>query len=135
MFVVHDRIMNTVPQPLRTWFIIHFVVDIIIALPLLFFTDWFLLTLNFGVQEPLSARLVGAALISIGTTSLIVHKKGVESYLTMLILKLIWSGFAILAIVLSIIAGSPQITWVLLLIFVVFFSVWAYFYLKLRSKQ
>ena len=70
--------MKKIPASLRVWFLIHFIVDILFAVPLIIAPYWFLKFLGLDIVDPLTARLVGAALIGIGTTSLITHKKGKE---------------------------------------------------------
>ena len=51
-----------VPRSLRFWFVTHFVVDFIFAIPLLIAPVWFLTTFGFENPDPFTARLVGAAL-------------------------------------------------------------------------
>jgi len=81
-----------IPQALRTWFFIHFLVDIFFAIPLLFFPAWSLRLLGFMIIEPLTTRLVGAALLAIGGISLLSYRQGKERFDVLLTLKIIWSG-------------------------------------------
>lgn len=115
------------PKSLRRWFIIHFIVDMLFAIPLLFFPHYLLSFLGWTAVEPFTARLVGAALFSIGGVSLWMNKEGKESYSVMLRLKLLWSGAAMLAILLSMLDGAPLFGWAALAIFAGFFCVWAWF--------
>lgn len=118
------------PPSLRTWFVIHFALDYIVGIPLLLFPNWALGL--FGFQESvLTARLVGAALLGIGGVSLVAHKKDKKVYSTLLSLKLIWSGAAIVGILLSILEGTPKVAWVFLAVFVFFFLLWGYYERKL----
>jgi ferredoxin len=97
-----------VPRSLRFWFVLHFVVDFIFAVPLLVAPVW-LLTL-FGFQNPdsFTARLVGAALLGIGGESLLSWGGPVEAFRAMLNLKIIWSLAAIVGIILTlVISGGP----------------------------
>src|SRR3989344_5832523 len=126
--------MKQIPNSLRTWFIIHFVVDIVFAIPLLFFTEQFLQYLHFSIDNLIFARLVGAALIGIGGVSFVMHKEGVEVYKVMLILKLLWSGSAIFAIGISLIQGTQKVTWLFLVTFMIFFIVWGYYYRKIKQN-
>lgn len=77
------------PQALKIWFIFHFLVDIIFAIPLIFVTSWFLSLLGFPVENLMLARLVGAALFAIGTISLVVHNGNLEQYRVMLTFKVL----------------------------------------------
>ena len=120
-----------VPQSLRTWFLIHFAVDYIAGIPLFIAPEWFLGLFGFGLVEPLTARIVAAAFFAIGGTSLLMHKKGKEVFQTMLNLKIIWSAFAMVAILITILQGAPASLWLFLGIFLVFFLVWFYYRSKL----
>lgn len=124
---------HTIPKGLRHWFIIHFIVDMLFAVPLILFPTWLLSILGFETTNLLLARLVGATLVGIGGTSFIMHKKDISAYLTMLQLKLLWSGTAIIAIMLSLKDENIITLWFLLAIFIIFFLIWGY-YLKLLTN-
>ncbi len=125
---------NTIPAGLRHWFVAHFIIDTIFAVPLLLFPAWFLEILGFEATNLLLARLVGAALVGIGGVSLVMHKKDISAYLPMLQLKLLWSGAAIVAIILSFNNIETSAKWFLLAIFILFFLIWGY-YFKLLSRK
>ena len=127
--------MQQVPQSLKIWFIIHFFADIIFAVPLILFPIPFLAFLGFTTIDPLASRLVGAALVGIGTTSLIAKDKGVESCNTLLTLKLMWSSTAAFGILLSIMFNqAPMSAWVFFVIFTLFFFLWLYYQRRLKEK-
>ena len=113
-----------VPKSLRTWFLIHFIVDLIFGLPLLFFPEATLSLFGLKTLETVTPRLVGAALIGIGGTSYFTKKK---DYSIMLTLKVIWSLSAILGLLLALFYGAPKLVWLLVLIFAVFSGVWIYY--------
>ena len=125
--------MTKVPPSLRVWFFFHFLVDIIFGMPLLLFPKW---TFSlFGLPPELFAgRLIGAALLGIGGVSLLVRKEGREVYRALLKLKMLWSGSAILGLLLSISQGAPPITLAFLGIFVFFFSLWGYYFQQVTSS-
>ncbi len=104
------------------------------GLPLFFAPLWTLELFGLHTGDPLLARLVGAALIAIGTTSLIAKEASVDSYRSMLTLKLIWSSFAVLGLTLSIVDGAPPASWLFLGVFAVFFLIWLHFYRKISVK-
>lgn len=120
------------PQGLRTWFVIHFGLDIIFAIPLLFFPEQLMASLGWTVVEPVTARIVGAALLGIGGESLLGRNASREVFKHMLNLKLLWASGAILGIGLGIAAGGPPIAWVFFGIFGLFFIIWSYYRLQLR---
>tara|TARA_Y100000310_G_C20661808_1_gene805213 strand:- start:1566 stop:1943 length:378 start_codon:yes stop_codon:yes gene_type:complete len=118
--------MKKVPSSLRTWFIIHFIVDYMVGLPLLFFPEW---TMGlFGLSpEPFIGRLFAAALLGISGVSLISRNKTVESYQSLLTLKIIFAGSALLGILLS---GFHLLAFT---VFLVFLIVWTYYKRRLSK--
>lgn len=121
-----------VPAALRTWFVIHFVADILFAAPLLIAPVAFMQAFGWEAVDPITARLVGAALVGIGVESLLGRNKGVEAFLTMLRLKILWSGTATVGILVSMLQGAPTMGWAFFGIFAVFNGIWTYWFLRLR---
>ena len=126
--------MKSIPKSLRIWFLIHFIVDLLFAIPLIFFPITFLSLLGFTIIDPITARLVGAALIGIGGASFFAYKKTKKTYDILLTLKIIWSISAIFTLAWAIIEGSPKIVWLILITFMLFSGVWIYSKLKLRKN-
>ena len=122
-----------IPKSLRYWFFAHFVIDIIFGIPLILFPTWTLNLFGFEAANLLLARLVGAALVAIGGTSLMIYKKDKSAYIPMLQLKLLWSGTAIVAIILSLNEGDMTAKYVILAIFASFFMVWFYYFKQLSK--
>ncbi len=123
-----------VPSSLRQWFVVHFVADMIFAIPLLIAPVAFLTLLGWETVDPLATRLVGAALLAIGVESLLGRNAGAESFAGMLNLKLIWSGAASIGILVTMVTVSgPAVAWLLLLMFVAFHLLWLYYRLRLRT--
>ena len=114
-------------KSLRTWFLIHFAVDMLFAVPLLFAPEWTLELFGLAGESMLSARLVGAALIGIGGNSLLMNKKSIQHFTSMLDLKIIWSGAAIVAISLELAQGASPMLWAILGIFVAFAILWNFY--------
>ena len=123
----NQSIKDSIPSSLRKWFLIHFIIDILFALPLIFYPTWLLGLFGLPSSEAVMARLVGAALVGIGGASLFSYSKSKESYDILLTLKLLWSSTAILALVLSLLNGAPASIWLFIFIFVVFFFIWLYY--------
>ncbi|MFQ6613503.1 MAG: hypothetical protein ACE5D1_01545 [Fidelibacterota bacterium] len=128
---------TAIPTRLRTWFIIHFWVDIAFALPLMIAPVFFMKWVGFPLVEPLATRLVAAALIGIGGASLLNRNAGVESYRSLLNLKLLWSAAATVGILWTMIERYIVLWfgWVILAVFVGFFFLWLNFRLKLPPAQ
>ena len=124
---------NFVPHSLKIWFIIHGIVDLLFAIPLIAFPRQVLTVLGWSVIDPFATRLVGAALLGIGLVSLIKVNDGMESYKSLLTLKMIWSLAAIAGIFISMLEGAPAFGWAIFFIFVVFSIVWIYYLKKLHK--
>lgn len=120
---------TAVPNSLRTWFVIHFIIDIAIAIPLMFAPVFLLKQFGWETVDPVTARLVAAALFGIGIESYLGRNAGIEAYQGMLNLKIIWSLAAVIGLCLSLFQGSTQalaVIWALVLVFAGFNLVWAY---------
>lgn len=127
---------QTVPRSLRYWFIVHFVADLLFALPLLFAPISFLSLLGWQTIDPLACRLVGAALVGIGVESYLGRNASLESFRTMLRLKILWSLAANFGIALSLYEGVvPQTAWLFQIIFGGFSLLWIYYKLRIESVQ
>src|SRR5437764_498446 len=109
-----------IPASLRTWFVVHFAVDVAAALPLLFAPTQVLGLLGWTCVDPVATRLCGAALLGIGIASLTTHRHGACAYRAMLSLKVVWSLAAIFALLAGIAGGAPPATWAFLSIFIAF---------------
>jgi hypothetical protein len=122
-----------VPASLRSWFVVHFVADILFAIPMIVAPTFTLTLFGWPSVDPVTTRLVGAALIGIGGQSLLGRNEDISVYRAMLSLKCLWSGAAVLGLVVSIAQGAPVMTWAFLAIFVTFALIWNYYRLRLRS--
>jgi hypothetical protein len=123
---------NGVPRNLRRWFVIHFVVDILFAIPLLLIPEVIMPLGGRKIVDPVTSRLVGAALLGIGVESLLGRNASREVFKAMLNLKVVWASGAVLVITLGIIVGAPASAWLFLAIFVLFLIVWSYYWITLR---
>ncbi len=128
---------SQIPKALKIWFIIHFIVDISFALPLFFAPAWFMHILGWKTIDPITARMVAAALFGIGGESLFNIKLGKDAFITMLNLKIIWSSAAIIGFIIALFTGAfgyPAAGIGLLVVFAVFSGVWIYWRLTLQTK-
>jgi hypothetical protein len=122
-----------VSEALRRWFVVHFLADIAFAVPMLLFPVATLGAFGWTTIDPLMTRLVGAALVGIGVESLLGRNGSVESFRTMLRLKVMWSLAANVGIALSIAQGAPAMAWLFQGIFALFSGLWIYYAFKLRA--
>lgn len=113
-----------VPTSLRRWFVVHFVADMVFAVPLLLAPEATLTSFGWQAVDPAATRLVAAALFGIGIQSLLGRNEGAETFRAMLNLKVIWSGAAIAGLLWTQLEGGPPLAWVALAIFAAFNCVW-----------
>jgi hypothetical protein len=126
-----------VPLALRKWFLVHFLIDFIFAIPLMFIPVMLLTSMGWQAVDPVAARLVAAALFGIGLESLLSYNAPVETYKGMLNLKITWSFGAIVGLILSLVQGDqgrPAVLWLLLLVFVFFNGLWIYWKIKISRS-
>jgi len=126
---------DSVPNNLRTWFVIHFAADILFAIPLMFFPQMMLNLFGWTSYDPIMTRLVGAALMGIGVESLLGRNASVDIFRAMLNLKVIWASSALIAIGLGIAEGAASMAWLFLAIFFIFWCVWVYYRMALRTTK
>ena len=137
-----DRVESTgassgVPPALRMWFVIHFAADMVTALPLFIAPREVLGILGWVSIDPMATRLAAAALFGIGIESLLGRKAGFEAFKGMLQLKIIWSGFATIGLIWSVLEGSlsdPLIGWLLVGVFAVFHALWWYWLIRIKNN-
>jgi hypothetical protein len=120
-----------VPKGLRRWFTVHFIADIIFAIPLLFIPEIFMPLFGWTNVDPIMSRLVGAALIGIGVESLLGRNADVHVFRAMLNLKILWASSAVLGIGLGIYMGGPLQALLFLFVFASFLLLWIYYRIKL----
>ncbi|HXH30881.1 MAG TPA: hypothetical protein VNJ01_08720 [Bacteriovoracaceae bacterium] len=108
--------------------------DVIFAIPLLLFPVQILTYFGWEVIDPLTTRLVGAALIGIGVESFLGRNAGMESFQGMLRLKILWSLSANIGIAVSIAEGAPKIAWLFQIVFILFSILWIYYKFQLDKN-
>lgn len=124
-----------VPKALRTWFVIHFVIDILFAIPLMLAPTDALDLFGWQTVDPFTSRLAAAALFGIGIESYLGRNAGAAVYRGMLNLKVIWSSAAVIGLTLSLAQdaqGRPLFAWVVLAIFAGFNILWLYWRAQLN---
>lgn len=117
---------------MRRWFVVHFGIDVLIAVPLLVAPRSLLGLLGWSEIDPMMARGVAAALFGIGIESLLCRNDDRGVFRAMLTLKIIWSSFAIAGIAVSLFQGGPRFAWVFLGLFAAFAVLWWRYWLLLR---
>ncbi len=128
-------IRASVPKNLKRWFIIHGIIDLFFAIPLIAIPEVVLQVFGFQIENVLIARMVGAALCAIGISSLLSLEASRLVYDAFLTLKIIWSLTVILSIFLALTSdNTPNSIWLLLGIFGFFSGVWIYYKVHFKSR-
>lgn len=122
-----------VPSRLRSWFAFHCVIDLLVAVPLLLAPRQLLGWVGWHEIDPMAARIVAAALFGIGLESYWGRNGSLESFRGMLRLKVVWSGTSLLGAAWSQLEGGPPAGWAVVVIFLMFHSLWLRYWLKLRG--
>lgn len=123
------------PKSLRTWFVVHFVVDVLAAVPLFVAPTAVLKLLGWGDVDPLATRLVAAALFGIGIESWIGRNGNLETFRSMLNLKVIWSATATIGALWTQLDAGPPAGWAVVGIFASFFVVWVTYRIRVRASN
>jgi hypothetical protein len=127
---------NRLLKHLKNWFVLHFALDLLVALPLMAAPLWVLRTLGWEVVDPVAARLVSAALFAIGVESWLSRNGTLEAFRPLLNLKILWSAAAIVGILLNLMQNAqnrPLSLYLFLSVFLIFNAVWIYFRMQLEK--
>ena len=130
--------LETKYNALRKFFVLHFVIDVVSAIPLFLCPTLLLTTLGWQVVDPVAARMVAAALFGIGIESYIGRNSSRDSLIGMLNLKIIWSFSAIIGIGTSMMQNIQQNPLALKIIFITFIAfnlLWVYWRIRLSSLE
>ncbi len=122
-----------VPPALRHSFVLHFVADWLFAIPLFFFPEAFLGALGWESVDTVTSRIVAAALVGIGTQSLLERHSPLERYENLLSLKCMWSATACAGLLWDVLLGAPVAVAGFLGIFICFNVLWTYWLLRVRK--
>lgn len=124
--------MVEVPPSLRAWFVVHCVIDLLFAAPLFIAPLTTMRFFGWTVVDPLTVRLVAAALVGIGVESYLGRHGTLEQFRGMLRLKVLWSVTANIGIAVSILDGAPPMAWLFQAIFICFSALWCTYAVRLR---
>ena len=124
-----------VPKGLRQWFIVHFIVDMVVAIPLFVFPENVLTAFAWPQIDILAIRLVAAAFFAIGISSFLSRSGSRETFHHLLNLKIIWSAFAVTGIAFTMLTEElyrNALALVSSLVFMIFLLVWIYWKITLK---
>ena len=126
---------KSVPNALKNWFIVHFIADITFAIPMFLIPVTFLNLLGWKIVDPITTRMVASALFGIGIESLLSRNSSLDSFKTMLTLKIIWSFCALVGLGLGLIQGLFIYKFIGISIFLIFFIfniLWSYWLVRVN---
>ena len=118
---------------LRAWVVLDAALNSCSGLPLLLFPEAILPRLGWTVVDPLTTRLLGAALIAVGITLWRLRGAGALEYRLLLGLQVLWSGAAVLGAGIAIGRGAPPAAFLILAVYLAFFGVWSHHAIRLRQ--
>ena len=124
--------MDKVPSSFKVWFVVHFVVCMLFGFPLIFAPEWAMDILGIPIISTLAPRLIGAAMIGMGSMSFIARDSSADVYRELLTFKVMWSLAGMVAILLYIFEGGHSSAWVFFAVFFVFNCVWMCFRIQLN---
>lgn len=82
--------------------------------------------------DPVTSRLVGAALLGIGGESFFSRNASRDTFRALLRLKIIWASSAVLGLGLALWMGAPLAAWGFLGLFSLFLFVWIFYAIRLK---
>ncbi len=132
-----SNINEEVPVGLKNWFFVHFVADILFAIPIFIAPVFTLKLMGWETVDPFASRLVAAALFGIGIESFLCRNSTLSAFRNMLNLKIIWSLSAIAGIIISLVQEprkEPLFGWLLALVFILFNFLWIYWRVRIDKK-
>ncbi len=99
----------------------------LVAILLILFSEFLLQFFGLTQFDPFTTRLLGAAFVAIGVSSLIHRNADINVYKSLLNLKIIWSSTAIFGTLLTIWQTGNSLGWIVVAIFGAFLLRWSYY--------
>jgi hypothetical protein len=127
--------LDDLPPALRTWAAVNAVVDVGLGSMLLLVPESVLPRLGWTAVDPVTSRLLGAALLSLGWQALVLRRRrgGHAAFRALLGLRLVGSAAALVGMLIAIARGAPGATWAILAALVAASGVWAHYAIRLRQ--
>lgn len=124
-----------VPHRLRHWFIAHFAASVLFGLPLFFFPGFCLHLFGWTEVDAALSRTVAAAMLAIGTQSMLSRSAGLEVFRALVTLNALWSVTSTIGLVYSVLVGAaPEAAGLFAAGFAIFSVVWIRYRAALRQR-
>lgn len=125
--------MDAPPSSLRAWLVADSVVEALVAIPLLLSPETLLARLGWRAIDPVSPRLLGAALLAMGLDSWWGRSQGREALRARLRLKIAWNLAAILGLVLATARNAPGLAFGILSVCLARSGVFSHYAIRMRQ--
>jgi hypothetical protein len=124
--------MTKISSGLRTLFLVHFVVGLVVGLLYLFIPGMFLGWLGMTVPDDLPYRIIGAAVLAFSASSWYCYQAAEWERVKIVVLaEIAWTVLNVLVGLYSLIfAGAAAAQWINVIIMAGFAAAFAYFYTK-----
>jgi hypothetical protein len=115
---------------LKTTFLFHFVAALIFGLIYLLIPETFGRLINWPVPDVPAYRLLGAAILGYGTSSILAYQETAwEKVIIVVRAEIVWTALATLVLLWGLIfAGLPAFGWLLALLMAAFCAAFSVFY-------
>lgn len=121
---------NIIPKGLKITFLMHFILGLIMGIPFLVFPEGYADMLNFTMSEPMTYRLLGAAIIGFSISSWFAYKKlNWESVEILVIAEIVWTALGTIITIWGIISNDfPAVAWLNAITMLGFAIAFSYFF-------
>jgi len=122
---------KSISSGLRTTFLIHAIVGLVLGLAYLLIPDMVGGMLNWDMSDP-AYRLLGAALLALGVSSWLAYKAGVWGEVKIVVqLEIVWTALGALVALWGLLTGVfPPIVWANFALLAIFAIAFGYFYTR-----
>jgi len=124
--------MTKISSGLRTLFLVHFVVGLVVGLLYLLVPDMFMGWFGMPVPDELPYRIVGAAVLAFTASSWYCYQVAEWEKVKIVVLaEIVWTGLNVLVGLYGLVfAGMPATEWINVIIMAGFWAAFAYFYTR-----
>ena len=122
-----DKIIS---KGLNITFLVHFILGLIMGIPFLVFPEEYADLLNFTISEPMTYRLLGAAIIAFSISSWFAYRKSKwESVEIIVIAEIVWTILGTIITIWGIISDDfPAVAWLNAIAMLGFAIAFSYFF-------
>jgi hypothetical protein len=122
--------VDQISKQLNIMFLIHFFVSILFGIVFLIFVEAFVAFIQWPYLDPVVGRLLGAALIGFGATSLLAWRETEWAKVKIVVqMEIVWCAIgSIICLVSVFLFPLPFFTWIIIIILIFFLIIFAWYY-------